>query len=426
MTILFLNPTGQIGGAEAALLEILAGLREQQPGWRLVLVVASTGPLLARARALGVDVVPLPYPPGLARLGEWGRRTGFWPQLRLVTSCAGAAASIRGYLRALRHVIREHAPDVVHTNGLKMHLLGAWSQPDDGITLWHVHDYVGRRPLSARLLRRYAALCATIVTNSRDVAADVRDVCGNKVLVKPILNAVDLTQFSPIGPRLDLDALSGLPACGPDVVRIGLLATFARWKGHKTFLNALALVPSSLPVRGYILGGPVYQTNASQFSIEELRTEAVRLNLGTRVGFTGFVEDPALAIRSLDVVVHASTEPEPFGLVIAEAMACGKALVVSAAGGAAEIVTPGVDALVHDPGDISGLARGIEALVRDTTLRHRIGDAGRATAERAFARRRLIGELVPIYQALVRRRDQLPAVDHHTRVPHDREKFKHN
>ena len=55
-------------------------------------------------------------------------------------------------------------------------------------------------------------------------------------------------------------------------------------------------------------------------------------------------------MRALDVVVHASTQPEPFGLVIAEAMACGRAVVVSSGGGAAEIVTPGEDALVHEVG----------------------------------------------------------------------------
>jgi hypothetical protein len=53
VTILFLNPTGRIGGAESVLLEMLGGLAEAHPSWRLVLIVASEGPLVARARALG-------------------------------------------------------------------------------------------------------------------------------------------------------------------------------------------------------------------------------------------------------------------------------------------------------------------------------------------------------------------------------------
>ena len=54
-------------------------------------------------------------------------------------------------------------------------------------------------------------------------------------------------------------------------------------------------------------------------------------------------------MRALDIVVHASTEPEPFGLTIAEGMASGRAVIVSAAGGAAEIVQDGVDALTCAP-----------------------------------------------------------------------------
>jgi glycosyltransferase involved in cell wall biosynthesis len=171
----------------------------------------------------------------------------------------------------------------------------------------------------------------------------------------------------------------------------------ARWKGHTTFLRALSRVPAHLKVRGYIIGGALYQTEGSQHSLEELRREADLLGLAGKVGFTGFVEDAASAMRSLDVVVHASTEPEPFGLVIAEAMACGRALVVSQAGGAAEIINAGTDALAHPPGDAEALAACLTRLASDTDLRRRLGAAGRLKAEREFDRARLGRELVPIY-----------------------------
>ena len=121
----------------------------------------------------------------------------------------------------------------------------------------------------------------------------------------------------------------GLPPSGADVVRVGLVATFARWKGHHLFLEAVARLPPSLNVRAYVIGGPVDKTEKSEVSIEELRKASARLGITDRVGFTGFVEDPAPAIRGLDVLVHASTEPEPFGLAIAEGMACGRAVVVN-------------------------------------------------------------------------------------------------
>jgi glycosyltransferase involved in cell wall biosynthesis len=399
VSIIFLSPTGHTGGAEAALHELLAGLRESHPSWSLRLVVASDGPLVERVEALGVPVQVLPFPRSLARLGDWGVGRGWWRKLIFVARFAGVALPALGYRRRLRQLLHAAAPDVIHTNGLKMHVLGASARPRGSAVLWHLHDYAGRRPFTARLLRRYAHRCSAVVANSHSVADDVRQVCGSAVTVHPVWNAVDLDRFSPSGPRADLDALSRLPAA-EGMVRVGLVATFARWKGHETFLKALAMLPPSLPVRGFVVGGPVYETCGSQVSIAELRELAVALGIERRVGFTGFIQDSATAMRALDVVVHASTDPEPFGLVIVEAMACGKPVVISRAGGASELTESGVDALTFAPGDTAALARHIEQLVRDSGLRQRLGAAGRSTAERRFHRQRMATELTPIYTSL--------------------------
>jgi len=211
-------------------------------------------------------------------------------------------------------------------------------------------------------------------------------------------NGVDLDRFSGAGDRVDLDRLSGLPPAAPGVVRVGLVATFGRWKGHTTFLDAVAALPADLPVRGYIIGGAVYRTDDSQYSIDDLKRYAADRGVADRVGFTGFIERPEYALRSLDVVIHASTSPEPFGLVIAEAMACGRAVIASNAGGAREIFTPGLDALVHAPGNARDLAARIVELARDPQARQRIGQAGRKTAEQRFDRARLATDLVPVYR----------------------------
>jgi glycosyltransferase involved in cell wall biosynthesis len=153
-------------------------------------------------------------------------------------------------------------------------------------------------------------------------------------------------------------------------------------------------------VRGYVIGGPIYQTAGSQHTLGELRELADQLGLSGRVGFTGFVAAAPAALRALDAVVHASTEPEPFGMVIAEAMACARAVVVSRAGGAAEIVSDGVNALTHAPGDARDLAARIERLAGDARLRSELGQSGRRTVRDCFDRRRLSAELLPVYRAV--------------------------
>jgi glycosyltransferase involved in cell wall biosynthesis len=400
VSILFLSPTGQVGGAEAALHEMLAGLREAHRSWSFGLVVGSEGPLVDRVRALGVFVAVLPFPPALASLGDWGTRTGILSSLSLLARCAVAVWPTIVYLRQLRRLLRVYAPTVIHSNGLKMHLLAAWAKPSGTPVVWHFHDFAARRRLTSKLLRRSATGCSAIIANSKSVAQDAKQVCGDALAIHPVWNAVDLARFSPVGPRVDLDALAQLPPADRHVVRVGLVATFARWKGHETFLEALSMLPASSPVRGYVIGGPVYDTTGSQVALDDLRERADSLRLGSRAGFTGFIADSSSAIRSLDIVVHASTDPEPFGLVIAEAMACGRAVVASRAGGAIELTDACEDAMTHTPGDARGLADRIQRLATDPALRDRLGASGRVTAERCFTRSRMAAELTPIYQGL--------------------------
>lgn len=392
MRIVYLNPGGRLGGAETSLRELLASVRAAEPDWELWLVLGEDGPLAAIARGLGVRVLVQPFPPALARLGDSGRWTALVGLLK-------AAVPTARYARDLSRWLAKIQPDIIHTNGFKMHLLGAWTRPRQTPLIWHIHDYVSPRRLMRRLLWPFRKACSVAIVNSRSVAKDLEQVLPGLRIV-PIYNAIDLERFSPQGGRLDLDARAGLAPPAPGTVRVGLIATFARWKGHKVFLEALARVSPDVPIRGYIIGGPIYQTDGSQWSALELQKEAERLGLAGQVGFTGFLEDIPAAMRSLDIVVHASTQPEPFGMVIIEGMACGAAVIASQAGGASEIFSDGEDALGHPPGDAAVLAQQILRLASDQALRRRLGQAGRATAERLYHGTRLANELVALYRKI--------------------------
>jgi glycosyltransferase involved in cell wall biosynthesis len=407
--ILFLNPAGLIGGAERALLDIIASLRAARPDWPLALIAAADGDLVGEARALGAEVSVVAFPRSLAVVGDaavGGTALSYRWTLRLAGRLSAAAPAVAFYRRRLRGAIAATAPDLVHTNGFKMHVLAAWAAPRQVPVLWHIHDFVSTRPLMSRLLRACARRCAAIVANSHSVTGDVRAVLGRRPPVFTVYNAIDLVNFAPAGTLLDLDALAGMPPLCAGGVRVGIVATMARWKGHETFLRALAMLPAAAPVRGYVIGGPRYETAGSQYTIAELRALTVKLGVAERVGFTGFVSTVAPAMRALDIVVHGSTEPEPFGLVIAEAMACGRAVIASAAGGAAEIIEDGTDALAHPPGDALALARLIAQLAGDAPLRQRLGHAAALASARRFARPRLAADLAPIYCAITRRAAQ--------------------
>lgn len=400
MRIAFVSVSDQMGGSEVVLLEILRGLARSRGDWDLHLMTPGHGALTHAARASGISVTVLAMPPSLAGFGEigaWNRR------FALPVQVVRTMIDVPGYQRAFDTTLRRIAPDVVHTNGFKAHLFAARRQGSDAALVWHIHEYVSNRPMTRTLLQRFASRCDAVVANSESVAADVRTVVDDG-RVRTILNAVDLETFAPDGAVADLDARANLSPAAPGTIRVGLPATFARWKGHTVFLQALAALPADLAIRGYVIGGAVYDTRGSQYSISELQAVARTLGIADRVGFTGFVDTPADAMRALDIVVHASTDPEPFGMVIAEAMACGRAVITTATGGAAELVRDGVDAVVHRPGDGSHLAAAIAALAIDAPRRARLGANARAAAVQRFDARRMTERFAELYDDTVQRR----------------------
>src|ERR1700722_15168182 len=338
MKILYLNTSGVFGGAERSLLDIIASVGAARPDWKLSLIAGSDGPLIERAREMGIAATAAPMPESLAQIGDAGVDGPAGTQVgrfSLAASLARAASPTVLCPRSLARKNDASSPTVIHTNGFKMHLLGAWAAGAKTPVIWHVHDYVSARPVMARLMRLEAHRCAAAIANSTSVADDLCAVCpdpseasgaGRRARhrhfdITTVYNAVNLDQFNPDGSVAPLDELSGLAPPPAGTIRVGLVATFARWKGHEVFLRALVALPAGVSVRGYIIGAPVYQTRGSQYSIAELRALLSELGLAGRVGFTGFVDDVGAAMRALDIVVHASTQPEPFGLSIIEAMA---------------------------------------------------------------------------------------------------------
>lgn len=397
MRIVFLSPVGVIGGAERVLLTLVQALRLTEAEFDFHALVPEEGPLSADLRQADVTVHVLPLPERLRSLGDsgstlgsTGRQSPLW--LRLLGACPDGLR----YVRRLRQLLLCVKPQVVHSNGLKMHLLGALARPRGTALLWHMHDFVSLRPAMTRLLRWVSRSADGIIAVSEAVERNARSVFP-KTPIHLIRNAVNLEHFTPLGPKADLDSLAGLPHGDANTVRVGLVATYARWKGHDLFLRAAAQVRHP-DCRFYVIGGPIYQTSGSQYSRQELKDLAKSLGIAHRVGFVDFQPDPAPAYRALDVVVHASTRPEPFGLTVAEAMACGRCVVVSRAGGAVELFEDGLDAVGFTPDGAESLASTLENLIADPRRRQTLQAHAAQAARRRFAPGDRGRELAQLYR----------------------------
>ena len=87
-------------------------------------------------------------------------------------------------------------------------------------------------------------------------------------------------------------------------------------------------------------------------------------------------------------------------MVVVEGMACGKAVIVSQAGGAAELFEEGKTALGHPPGDSTRLAEAMRRLIAEPELRQRLGEAGRQYVAATFSRQALAQQLTEVYRRI--------------------------
>ena len=131
------------------LLAVLASVRQQCPDAELHLLSTADGPLLTQAKLLGVQTAVLPLPATLSTLGDsqlnGKSKVGKW--LTFLQLGFRALPATQFYLRQLRKFIHDLRPTLIHSNGIKTHLLLGLAGVRSVPVLWHVHDFYGSRPL---------------------------------------------------------------------------------------------------------------------------------------------------------------------------------------------------------------------------------------------------------------------------------------
>jgi glycosyltransferase involved in cell wall biosynthesis len=153
-----------------------------------------------------------------------------------------------------------------------------------------------------------------------------------------------------------------------------MVGRLAPWKGQDVFLRAFARAFPDGAEIAVLIGSPLFDED--EFEVQ-LRALVTSLGIESRVEFRGFQNDVFSELAMVDVLVHASIIPEPFGQVVIEGMAAGLPVVAAGAGGPAEIIVDGETGLLYIPGDIEELSAILKALGRDDQLRRRLGTQAR-------------------------------------------------
>jgi glycosyltransferase involved in cell wall biosynthesis len=213
----------------------------------------------------------------------------------------------------------------------------------------------------ARRVRPDFAVFNSAFTQSRPAFPDV---CGSVI-------------HCPVPPPREVDPSTrrrlrtGLGAADDDVVVL-MAARLEKTKGHELLLAAARTLPPALRLHFWIAGG--VQRPAEARYLDQLATLASAPDLKRTVSLLGDRDDVSTLMRLADIYCQPNTRGEGFGIAIAEAMRAGLPCVVSAAGGAAELLDDSC-AVLAEPGDVAGIADALRELAGDAGRREAMGRA---------------------------------------------------
>jgi len=306
----------------------------------------------------------------------WGVVPLVWSALRLAVLC------------------RRTGVQVIHTSDKKRSLLlTLLLHRLTGIPyLYHIHanyvDYPANRLALAR--------AKVIIANSGEMRRDFIQWLGPTLeRIRVVYNGSDTESFRPgLASTLRQEI-----SAAPEDVLIGISSRLAPDKGQETFLRAAKLIAAQAPCARFVIIGDdsIFSDNADFVPL--LRRMAAEDGLAGRVHFLGYRSDMPNIYSGLDILVNAAWR-EAFGMVVTEAMACGKVVVGTQAGGIPEIITHDRDGFLFPVRDPEKLAGKLLEIVRQPELRQRIGVAARQTVLDRFSIQTQVHLLEQIYTEL--------------------------
>lgn len=345
--------------------------------------------LASRLAACGVDAV-LTAPEDGALFQQWradGRSVCALPvfgRLRRVDDGARTVVEISRRLRAADIA-------VVHTFGVSAQIhAGLAARRLQRPAIYHAVDLFDPTWSLNGALHRLALRvpAARTIAMSASVAASLS-------------GRVPAAQLHMIPGGVDHDIVAPAPEAagsGPLIVWCGRLQ---QWKGPHHFVKAAQHVRQSRPdARFAIVGGTLFGLEPEFAAELRALVDAAGLGDGGMI-LTGHVADARPWMRASTLLVHSSERPEPFGLVMAEAMMQERPVAAFRHGGAAEIVLDGETGRLVEPGNAAALGDAVLGILRDPAQAAAMGNAGRRRALEHFDADRMAASVASVYDRVL-------------------------
>jgi glycosyltransferase involved in cell wall biosynthesis len=300
----------------------------------------------------------------------------------------------------LAHIIQAHDVDIVHARSRAPAWSAYFAARRTGVHF--VTTFHGTYGIGNPLKRRYNAVMTKgerVIAISGFIAGHIRQHYGvPSSKIRIIHRGVDLNRFSPkkvTAERVIKLANEWRLAEGLPIVM--LPGRLTRWKGHVTFIEAVAALKRR-DIRCLIVGSDQGRTEYRR----ELEGLIEKHDLGEVMRLVDYCDDMPAAYMLSDAVVSASTDPEAFGRVVAEAQALGRLVIGPDHGGARELIIEDETGWLTPPGDSAALAEAIEkALSFDTAARNRAAARAIVNIRRHFLKQSMCTKTLDVYNEVL-------------------------
>ena len=355
--ILFLHSSAELYGSDRSLLNIITNIDKNE--FEIHVMLPCDGPLVPLLSQIPNVTVSI---------------FDFAVLRRKMLSIGGGISYVISFLKSKRHIkkyIKENKIDVVYTN-TSVIFPGAIAAKASKIkSVWHVREIIKsntENKVVSAIIKRYADV---VIANSKETANALL-VPQEKIRV--IYNAVSEKEDSQIKEHSPLT--------------VGMAGRINRWKGQKLFVDAAEIVHKKIPDAVFKIAGAAY--TGEEFLEEELKQYIKEKGLTDTVKLCGHISDMDEFYSCLDVFVLPSTQPEPFGLVVIEAMEYSLPVIATNHGGPTEIITDGTDGYLVSHLDATQMADRLICLLENEEQRKEMGCSAKAKKRTMFS----IGKMV--------------------------------
>ena len=376
--VLFIDHTAKLGGGEIFLLNLLPELAGHISP---VVILLEDGPLRLELEQRNIEVHVFEVSADLVA----SRRDSLACLSKVIVKRGLTSVNTAVQLSRLISSLRV---DIVHTNSLKACIIGGIaSRLARKPLIWHIHDRISEEYLPKAIVKLIRVLIRVMP----------HAVIANSEATLGTLNLRDTKQNVVVYP--------GAVVCEsvPDLLngksnRIGIIGRLSHWKGQHIFLEVAARVLQKHPNTEWVIVGSALFGEDEY--CQQLKDRASRNDLAGHITFRGFQSDVVTEMCNLDIVMHCSILPEPFGQVITEAMALAKPVIASKAGGVLEIIEDKKSGILVEIGDIQGNVDAVTTLLEDGNTANYLGKMGRARVLEHFTIQKSANAALDLYKSI--------------------------